>query len=393
MLRGLREVRKKILGALAGVIIVAGIIYSYTTAGTEVDTAEVIHGDIKLAVVDTGYVQASNQADIYATQSGRVASLMVSVGQNVAKGQVIAVLDNKDLTMGSAQLQVQLSQANAAVSAAEAALAQSKLDLVQAQANYDRSRELFGSGAISQVEYDNAQALLDKVQAGIAAQEQSLQAAREQVANYQSLLNSSRQKENELQIKSPISGIVMQLPVRQGDAVMYGTQLAKVAPPGALEIKVDILSDDLGQIMVGNKAEITAPVLGGEVLNGEVAQIYPQAEEKQSALGVVQRRVPVIIKLDDISNLKPGYETRVSIITGGKENILLIPRESVTTAPDGSKQVMVIIKNRVAIRKVSTGLFDTRSIEITDGLEAGDLIVRDGSASLKANARVKVKQE
>lgn len=222
--------RKKILGALAGVIIVAGIIYSYTTAGTEVDTAEVIHGDIKLAVVDTGYVQASNQADIYATQSGRVASLMVSVGQNVAKGQVIAVLDNKDLTMGSAQLQVQLSQANAAVSAAEAALAQSKLDLVQAQANYDRSRELFGSGAISQVEYDNAQALLDKVQAGIAAQEQSLQAAREQVANYQSLLNSSRQKENELQIKSPISGIVMQLPVRQGDAVMYGTQLAKVAP-------------------------------------------------------------------------------------------------------------------------------------------------------------------
>jgi len=386
-------VRKKILGALAGVIIVAGIIYSYTTAGTEVDTAEVIHGDIKLAVVDTGYVQASNQADIYATQSGRVASLMVSVGQNVAKGQVIAVLDNKDLTMGSAQLQVQLSQANAAVSAAEAALAQSKLDLVQAQANYDRSRELFGSGAISQVEYDNAEALLDKVQAGIAAQEQSLQAAREQVANYQSLLNSSRQKENELQIKSPISGIVMQLPVRQGDAVMYGTQLAKVAPPGALEIKVDILSDDLGQIMVGNKAEITAPVLGGEVLNGEVAQIYPQAEEKQSALGVVQRRVPVIIKLDDISNLKPGYETRVSIITGGKENILLIPRESITTSPDGSKQVMVIIKNRVAIRKVSTGLFDTRSIAITDGLEAGDLIVRDGSASLKANARVKVKQE
>ncbi len=385
--------RKKILGALAGVIIVAGIIYSYTTAGTEVDTAEVIHGDIKLAVVDTGYVQASNQADIYATQSGRVASLMVSVGQNVAKGQVIAVLDNKDLTMGSAQFQVQLSQANAAVSAAEAALAQSKLDLVQAQASYDRSRELFGSGAISQVEYDNAQALLDKVQAGIAAQEQSLQAAREQVANYQSLLNSSRQKENELQIKSPISGIVMQLPVRQGDAVMYGTQLAKVAPPGALEIKVDILSDDLGQIMVGNKAEITAPVLGGEVLNGEVAQIYPQAEEKQSALGVVQRRVPVIIKLDDISNLKPGYETRVSIITGGKENILLIPRESITTSPDGSKQVMVIIKNRVAIRKVSTGLFDTRSIAITDGLEAGDLIVRDGSASLKANARVKVKQE
>ena len=185
--------QKKTLGALAGIIIVAGIIYSYSTAGIEVETAEVIRGEIELAVVDTGYVQASNQADIYATQGGRVASLPVSVGQNVAKGQIIAALDNKDLSMGSAQLQVQLSQAHAAVSAAEAALTQSNLDLVQSQAQYDRSRELFDSGAISQVEYDNAQALLDKTQAGIAAQEQGLKAAREQVANYQGLLNNSRQ--------------------------------------------------------------------------------------------------------------------------------------------------------------------------------------------------------
>ncbi|NLN87948.1 MAG: efflux RND transporter periplasmic adaptor subunit [Syntrophomonadaceae bacterium] len=384
--------QKKTLGALAGIIIVAGIIYSYSTAGIEVETAEVIRGEIELAVVDTGYVQASNQADIYATQGGRVASLPVSVGQNVAKDQIIAVLDNKDLSMGSAQLQVQLSQAHAAVSAAEAALTQSNLDLVQTQAQYDRSRELFDSGAISQVEYDNAQALLDKTQAGIAAQEQGLKAAREQVANYQGLLNNSRQKESELQIKSPISGVVMQLPVRQGDVVMYGSPLAKVAPPGTLEIKVDILSDDLGQIKVGNKVEITAPVLEGEVLIGEVVQIYPQAEEKQSAFGVVQRRVPARIKLADIGNLKPGYETMVSIITGGKENILLIPREAVTTSPDGSRQVMVIVNDRAVVRKVSTGLFDARSVEITEGLEAGDQIVRDGGVSLKANARVKVQK-
>lgn len=384
--------RKKILWGLLGVILAAGVYYLYSSAGTEVEIVEVIRGDIELAVVDTGYVQASSQADIYAAQGGRVTSLPVSVGQNVAKGQVIAVLDNKDLTMGSAQLQVQLSQANAAVSAAEAALTQSNLDLVQTQAQHDRSRELFKAGAISQVEYDNVQALLEKTQAGIAAQEQSLKSAREQVANYQSLLSTSRQKESELQIKSPISGIVMQLPVRQGDVVMYGSQLAKVAPPGALEIKVDILSDDLGQVKVGNKAEITAPVLGGEVLKGEVVQIYPQAEEKQSALGVVQRRVPAIIKLDDIGNLKPGYETRVNIITGGKENILLIPRESVITSPDGSKQVMVIVNNRAVVRQVSTGLYDTRSVEITEGLEAGDQIVRDGSGSLKANAKVKIKQ-
>ncbi|MEQ8200006.1 MAG: efflux RND transporter periplasmic adaptor subunit [Syntrophomonadaceae bacterium] len=383
--------RKKILWGLLGVALIAGIYYYYASAGTEVETVGVSRGDIKLAVVDTGYVQAFNQADIYAAQGGRVASLPVSVGQMVEKGQIIVVLDNKDLKMSSDQLQVQLSQAAAAVSAAEAALKQSNLDMVDVQAQYNRAQELFAAGAISQVEYDTAGSLLERTRAGIEAQEQNLRAAREQVGNCQSLLNSSRTKESELQVRSPISGMVMQLPVQQDEVVMYGSLLARVAPPGALEIKVDVLSDDLGEIKLGNRAEITAPVLGAEVLTGEVAKIYPQAEEKQSALGVVQRRVPIIIKLDNTGNLKPGYETRVSIITDRKENVLLVPREAVITSPDGGKQVMVVANNRAVVRKVSTGLYDTRSIEITGGLEAGEQIVKDGSTALKANARVKVK--
>ncbi|MDD4775314.1 MAG: efflux RND transporter periplasmic adaptor subunit [Syntrophomonas sp.] len=383
---------KKILWALLGIAVVAAVIYYYTTAGIEVETTEVNRGSIQHAVVDTGYVQAINHTDIFASQGGRVASLPVSIGQSVDKGQLIMVIDNKDLKMSSAQFQVQLSQANAAVGAAEASLRQSQLDLVEIQAQYDRSRQLFESGAISQVELDNARALLDKIQAAIAAQTQNLRSAQQQVTNYQSLLSSSRQKESELQVKSPISGVVMQLPVSQEDVVMYGALLARVAPAGALEIKVDVLSDDLAAIKVGNKANITAPVLGATALTGEVVQIYPQAEEKQSALGVVQRRVPTIIKLDEIGNLKPGYEVRVNIITGGKEDILLVPRESVVTAPSGERQVMVIVNNRIVVRKVTTGLYDTRSIEITEGLEAGEQIVRDGSTAVKANARVKVKQ-
>jgi HlyD family secretion protein len=181
----------------------------------------------------------------------------------------------------------------------------------------------------------------------------------------------------------------MQLPVEQEQVVVYGALLARVAMPNDLEIKVDLLSDDLGEIQIGQKAQITAPVLGNQVLNGEVIQIYPQAEEKQSALGVIQRRVPTIIRLDDTSNLKPGYETRVSIITASNENVLLVPREAVLSSTNGEKQVMAIVNNRVVMRTVTTGLFDNKNVEITAGLQEGQEIIKDASIGLQPNARVK----
>ena len=384
--------RKKIYWAILLAIALAGAAYYFTTTATVVDTATVGQGDILHTVVDTGYVQATDKTDIYASQGGRIMNLPVSVGQAVEKDQVIMVLENRDLSMSTQQLQVQISQAKAGVSASQSALQQANIDLVDNQAQFNRAQELYSGGAISQVDYDAAKYLLDKTLANIEAQSKNLQDSQQQVANYQGLIAKSRQKETELQVKSPIAGILMQLPVQQEEVVMYGTLLAQVGSASALEIKVDLLSDDLGAVRLGQKAQITAPVLGDQVLSGEVAKIYPQAEEKQSALGVIQRRVPTIIKLASSANLKPGYETRVSIITASQQGILIVPREAVLTATNGQKQVMMIVNGRVRFQEVKTGLQDSKNVEILEGLKSGDLIVKDASVTLKANARVKAKQ-
>ncbi len=384
--------RKKYYWIILLAIALAGLGYYLGTAATEVDTFKVTQGNILHTVVDTGYIQAAQKFDVYATQGGRIVSIPVKVGQAIQKGQVIMVLQNRDLAMSSSQLQVQLSQAQAAAAEAEAAIAQGQLDLQDAQNEFDRDQELYNAGALSQVEYDAARSRLNKNQASLEAQQQALQSAREQVGNYKNLLASSAQKENELQIISPIDGTLMQLPVQQEQVVAYGALLAQVAQASDLEIKVDLLSDDLGEIKIGQPAQITAPVLGDKVLKGEVIQIYPQAEEKQSALGVIQRRVPTIIKLDDYDNLKPGYETRVSIITASSDNVLLIPREAVITAADGEKQVMAVVNGRVEVRPITTGLVDNKNIEVTGGLNEDDQIVKDASVALPANARVKAKK-
>jgi HlyD family secretion protein len=381
--------RKKIFWVILLAIALTGIIYYFGTAATAVDMTTVGRGDISHTVVDTGYVQAADKVDIFAPQAGRIISLPVWVGQTVEKNQLLMVLQNRDLAMNSQQLQIQLNQANAAVNADQKALEQGNLELADSRIRFTRAQELYRAGAISQVEYDAARSLLDKALVSTEAQGQNLQSAQAQVNNYQSLVNNARNNEQELQVKSPISGTIMQLPMQQEEVVMYGTTLAQVASAEKLEIKVDLLSDDLGEVKLGQKVQITAPVLGDVVLNGEIIKIYPQAEEKTSALGVIQRRVPTIVKLDSIANLKPGYETRVSIITANRKNVIIVPREAVLTSSTGEKQVMRVINGRVGFRVVKTGLMDSKNIEIIAGLSAGDHIIKDASVVLKENARVK----
>ncbi len=380
--------KKIIVAAIVVAILTAVLVYGNISA-TVVEIAKVNVGTIEHTVVDTGYVQSADKYDIYAEQSGTVTELPVEIGGAVSEHQVVAVLENRDLSMNSQQFQVYLSQAQSAASSYEAALARTNLDLSDAEAEFSRNQELFSAGAISQVELDASRSALEKYQQSADELTRNLEEASEQVSSYQKLLSSSRSKENKLIIRSPIDGIMMQLPVELGQVVNPGTLLSRVAVQGNLEIKADILSDDLGEVKTGQKVRITAPVLGDQVLSGEIVEIYPQAEEKTSALGVIQRRVPTIIKLDSSGNLKPGYETRINIVTAVRENVLLIPREAVFTASGGEKQVMKVVDSRVVYAAVKTGLMDTKNIEIIEGLNSGDLIIKDASSILEEKTRVK----
>lgn len=376
-------------GALAALVLV---IYLINTAGTEVKTIKTGEGQIQRAVVDTGYVQSSTATDLYSDQGGRVEKIMASIGQTVKRGQIIMTLVNTDIAVQVGQTQLQLAQAKAAVATAEASMASSKLDLDKSQKDLERMEKLLASGAISQSEYDDTRLLVDKYQQDYQQQVESLNMAREQMEVNQQLINDLAQKQERLAVKSPVDGTLTQLPVKTEQVVLAGAMLARVAQINQLEIKADILSDDLAEVKPGQKVSITAPVLGEKVITGVVAKIYPEAEEKQSALGVIQRRVPVIIALNETANLIPGYETRVSIETMKKDKVLLVPREAVLTTPDNRKQVMLIIDGRVHHRYIQTGLSDSKNLEVLKGLKKGDRIIQDASLELKENSRIKIKE-
>jgi HlyD family secretion protein len=379
---------KKIYWAIGAVVGLAALIYMINTS-TEVETITVGKGSIQHTVVDTGYVQAAERYDLYAEQGARVSNISLSIGHSIQKGQVMMVLENLDISMNAKQLLISLNQAKNLITATQAAVDRGSLDLRDAQDKFRRVKELYAAGAISKTEYDETRSLVDKYQTNYQEQTESLKIAQTQVNTYKELLSQSQQKEAQLVVKSPIAGTLMQLYVQKEQVVQPGTLLARVALDSELEIKAELLSDDLGEVKVGQKVQVTAPVMGEAVLNGEIIKIYPQAEEKQSALGVIQRRVPVIIAMESTGNLKPGYETRVSIATASREDVLLVPRGAVRTTSDKQQQVMLISNGRVIFRDVKTGLLDSKNIEIIEGLKAGDQIIADASISLEENARVK----
>jgi HlyD family secretion protein len=384
--------KKRTMLYLAAAILISLAIAAlvFKNSGQEVAAVQVRQGSIMRTVSDTGYVQAAVSYDIHATQNARVLRVPVKVGQTVKQGQTLVVLENLDLALQISDMRSQLSQARTAAEGSMAALERIQLEQKDAAENFDRLQRLYQEGAANRVDYDKARLQVETIRQNMEEQKSKLNSALEQSAGFEQSLQQLNTKEQQLVVKTPVKGTVLELPVKQEQVLNSGDLLAGVAVAEQLEVKADILSDDLAEVKVGQKVDITAPVLGQKVLLGEVKQIYPSAEEKQSALGIIQRRVPVIIALSDRANLKPGYEVRAAIRTITRQDVLVLPKEAVITNGDDRKEVMVVVDNHVQHRVIQTGISDNENIEITSGLVAGEQVIKDGSLDLQDKTRVKV---
>lgn len=381
--------KKAVLAAAAAAVALGALLFM--GRGKEVELTAVSWGSIVRQVVDTGYVQAVDSYDLQSAQSARVTRVLAETGQAVRKGEVLVLAENLDLAQQISDTRSQLGQAAGAVEGARAALERARLECEDAQRSCDRLKELYEAGAVTAVELEKAQLQLESCRRVLQEQAALLQSAQVRQAGLDRVLEQLLDKERQLVIKSPVDGIVIELPVKSGHVLNPGDLVAKVAVVDKLEVRADILADDMAEVQVGQKATVTSPVLGGTALTGEVVKIYPRAEEKQSSLGITQRRVPVIVALDSAGGLKPGYEVRVAITTLVKEGVTVLPREAVRTVSGGRKEVTAVVAGRTQRRSVQTGLYDRDNVEITAGLSLGDLVVRDGSLDLPDKTKIKIK--
>ncbi len=381
--------RKFWLGGGALLIVVLVLAWIYAGGGQEVEVLTVEEGSIAKLLNETGYVEAGDDYEMQAQQYGKISEVAVQPGDKISSGQLILKMESPELQVEIKQSESQLAMTQGELSTARQSLSTLQIDRENAEKNLARQEKLYSSGAISEAEYEKAESAARNLREQVTQQESYLQSLQSKVQALEGMAAQLNAKEAALQILSPIDGIILDLPLKAGAYVSPGTLLAQVGAAGRIKIKVEILSDDIKDIALGQKAFITAPVLGEQILEGAVKEIRPRAFVKISALGVEQRRVPVFIAVNKSEKLQPGYEVEVGIETARKDKVLALPREAVKSTGDGSYEVMKVQDGKIVHTAIKLGLKNEEDVEVLSGLQKGDKVVHDASTDLKEGTRIK----
>lgn len=348
------------------------------------------------------------QAVISSQISAPVQKFFVQRDSKVRKGELLAVLDNRNLKAAVIDNQGTYDSAQAAYQTATKATVpedtrKAQLDLAQAKANLDLNtqivnsrKQLFAQGAIPGRDLDTAQAALVQAQSAYDLAQQHFRAV-EQVSRDAALKSAQGQLESakgkylgsaaELQfseIRSPIKGVVTDRPLYAGETATAGSPLLTVMDTSALLAKVHLTQPQAQQLKVGDAASVIVPGLP-DPLGAKLTLISPALDPGSTTVEVwVQVANPH-------GALKPGTAVHVSISGKTAPNALLVPNESLVTDPAGNKAVMVIGPDNVAhLKGVATGIEDHGLVQILNGISAGDRVVTQGAYGLDDGTKVKV---
>ncbi len=381
--------RNKMMAGFA-VAAVLWLLYTFFFAGAvEVSTAKAARGSIAVTVEEIGYIQADDEYDVLAPVNGYIGRLEIERGQKVKQGQTLMLLDSPETDSLLESTDAQANRVAASLNDARNNRQIALYELADAERKVAQRKTLLTAGAISQQEFDEAKLALDRLRSRTYTTGEIIGDLERQLTALRRQQQSADRKVNQLVVKSPADGAVIYLVPKEGEYVAQGAVIAKIGKSGRTRVNVDVLSDNMGHVALGQKVAVASPVLASPVA-GTVSDIYPQAFEKVSALGVIQRRVRVIADLTEWGNLRSGYEVKVSITTRFKDDALLIPREALVMNAQGQYEVWVVSAGRAECRKVTVGLKNRVQAEIIEGLQPQDSVITVRKGKITERTRVRI---
>ncbi|MBW2288026.1 MAG: efflux RND transporter periplasmic adaptor subunit [Deltaproteobacteria bacterium] len=315
-------------------------------------------GPFRIAVTANGLVRPIDRIELKSKASGEVVELPIEVGDAVAKGQLIAKLDQVEERAELAQ-----TRADRDIARAELALAEK---------NFERRKKLLSSDVISTEAHDET--------------ELALAVARSKLVQATTAFERARERMEDTVISAPVDGIILQKYVEEGQIIASGvsnvgggTPIADIADMRNVYIEAGVDEIDIGKIAVAQRATIRAEAFPERPYVGEVVRIAPEARLEQN---VTLFDVVVHVENTDVK-LKSGMNATVEIVIVDEPDTLVIPVAAIQE-PDASRGVarepwpasVVLVKNAdgYGAREIRTGRTDYRVVEVLDGLEEGEVL-------------------
>ena len=363
-------------------------------------------GTISEQIVADATLSPLAQAAISPKITAPVRTFYIQRGSKVKEGQVLAVLENRDLSAQAMDNKGQFKAAQATYTMQTKAqvpedYAKAELDVAQAKAQFHLQevivasrKKLFEEGAIAGRDYDTAVAALAQSKAAYdtatnhlnslksVSRNASLELAQGQLSSAQGKYEAAEAQVSYSEIRSPISGVVTDRPLFAGETANTGTPLITVMDTSSLLAKVHLSQTVAQRLSLGDSASVSIPGVD-EPADGKVTLISP-------ALDPGSTTVEVWLKIDNNTNrYKAGTPVRVSITGRTVPKAVKVPISSILTAEDGSRFVMVVGSNSTAHKvAVQLGINDGEDVQITQGLKGSETVITKGGYGLDEGIKV-----
>ena len=329
--------------------------------------------DIRKTTVVTGKIEPRNEVNVKPQISGIIAEIYKEAGQMVTVGEVIA--------------RIKVIPDESQLSAAQARVRLANINVRQAQVDYQRVKTLFDKGLIAGSEYEQKRQAYQQAQEEVRSAKNNLEVVRDGVASENASTSSTM-------IRSTISGLVLDVPVKVGNTVILsntfndGTTIATVANMNDLIFRGNVDETDVGQLVTGMPMKITIGALQNETLEASLEYISPKAVENN---GANQFEIKAAVHVGGGHKIRSGYSANAEIVLAQANQVLTVPESAIVF--EGNNTFVYVVKTSgkektYEKRKVTTGLSDGIRIQIKSGLTKneyvrGPQIVAESSASVR----------
>jgi RND family efflux transporter MFP subunit len=364
--------------ALALALVAGFAFYAVFLRSSPVEVEFAREGALRARITGPGTVQARIPVTVSARITATVTKLLADQGDAVKRGQLLAILDDRELEAKRAAAANARETSARNIAAAQAALAKAEAELELARVKYRRDQDLLRAGYVSQSAMDSSAATLRSAEANVenaravlAARQSESQGVAHEARYADTVLSHTR-------VLAPMDAIVVERLAEVGSTVVSGTGLFRLVDPATLWVAARIDESVVGRVEVGQSAEIRLRT--GNTVAGKVARIARQAD-------AATRELEVDVAFDSPpARFAIDQEAEVSI-HAGEDKGLVVPLTALVQH-EGKQGVFVVRDSRAQFRPVVTGAAEGSRALVRQGLAAGDPVIVRPQA-VKPGARVR----
>lgn len=350
-------------------LMVGLVIYRLKFSPTPVTAHTVATGAVRAEVMGTGMLEARVKTTISPRIQERLAEVLVDQGDAVKSGQLLARLDDAETKQQVAIAEATLASARAAVERVRSDEARAQAVLKQAQQDHQRSIELLAGKITSQADFDKTAEALHVAEADLKRAKSAIGEAESQVFTAEKTLLYQQEHLAFTEMRSPYDGLITRRDRDPGGMVVPGTSILQLVATNEIWVSAWVDETAMTGLKAGQPVRVVFRSEPAKSCAGEVARLGREADRETREF-VVDVRVKTLP-----ANWTIGQRAEVFIETGHKTNVAQMPAQFIRWHGDQAG-VVVNERGKAHWREISLGLRGMQNVEVTQGLSAGDQIVR-----------------